>query len=61
MAVVILGGGLVSSTVVFLLLVPPVAIRWLRPGPRHRRVQRRGILPDNSPGGLHREKQEKRQ
>ena len=32
MAVVILGG-LVSSTVVCLLLVPPLAIRWLRPGP----------------------------
>lgn len=31
MAVVILGG-LVSSTVVCLLLVPPLAIRWLRPG-----------------------------
>lgn len=60
MAVVILGG-LVSSTVVFLLLVPPVATRWLRPGPRHRRVQRRGILTDNSPGGLHREEQKTRQ
>ena len=32
MAVVILAG-LVSSTVVCLLMVPPLAIRWLRPGP----------------------------
>lgn len=32
MAVVILGG-LVSSTLVSLLLVPPLATRWLRPGP----------------------------
>jgi CzcA family heavy metal efflux pump len=31
MAVVILGG-LVSSTLVSLLLVPPLAVRWLRPG-----------------------------
>ena len=31
MAVVILGG-LVSSTLVSLLLVPPLAARWLRPG-----------------------------
>ena len=60
MAVVILGG-LVSSAVEWLLLVPPLAIRWLRPGPRHRRVQRRGTLPDNSPGGLDREKQRERQ
>jgi Cu/Ag efflux pump CusA len=35
MAVVILGG-LVSSTVVCLLLVPPLAIRRLRPGPPSR-------------------------
>jgi len=33
MAVVILGG-LVSSTIVSLLLVPPLAARWLRPEPR---------------------------
>ena len=31
MAVVILGG-LVSSTLVSLLLIPPLAARWLRPG-----------------------------
>ena len=31
MAVVILGG-LVSSTLVSLVLVPPLAARWLRPG-----------------------------
>ena len=31
MAVVILGG-LVSSTLVSLLLIPPLAVRWLRPG-----------------------------
>jgi Cu/Ag efflux pump CusA len=30
MAIVILGG-LVSSTLVSLLLVPPLAARWLRP------------------------------
>ena len=30
MAVVILGG-LVSSTIVSLVLVPPLAARWLRP------------------------------
>jgi Cu/Ag efflux pump CusA len=30
MAVVILGG-LVSSTLVSLLLIPPLAARWLRP------------------------------
>lgn len=41
---------LVSSTVTFFLLAPPVAIRWRRPGPPgHRRVQRRETLPDNSP------------
>ena len=32
MAVVILGG-LVSSTLVSLLLIPPLAARWLRPAP----------------------------
>jgi Cu/Ag efflux pump CusA len=31
MAIVILGG-LVSSTLVSLLLIPPLAARWLRPG-----------------------------
>jgi Cu/Ag efflux pump CusA len=31
MAVVILGG-LVSSTLVTLVLIPPLAARWLRPG-----------------------------
>jgi Cu/Ag efflux pump CusA len=34
MAVVILGG-LVSSTLVSLLLIPPLAARWLRPSGRH--------------------------
>ena len=33
MAVVILGG-LVSSTLVSLLLIPPLAARWLRPSAR---------------------------
>ena len=33
MAVMILGG-LVSSTLVSLLLIPPLAARWLRPGTR---------------------------
>jgi Cu/Ag efflux pump CusA len=33
MAVVILGG-LVSSTLVSLLLIPPLAAHWLRPGDR---------------------------
>ena len=32
MAVVILGG-LVSSTLVSLLLIPPLSARWLRPAP----------------------------
>jgi Cu/Ag efflux pump CusA len=31
MAIVILGG-LVSSTLVSLLLIPPLAARWLHPG-----------------------------
>ena len=37
MAVVILGG-LVSSTIVSLLLVPPLAARWLKPQARGRRI-----------------------
>jgi Cu/Ag efflux pump CusA len=36
MAVVILGG-LVSSTLVSLLLIPPLAARWLRPDNFHHR------------------------
>ena len=29
---VVIRGGLVSSTLVSLLLIPPLAARWLRPG-----------------------------
>ena len=44
MAVVILGG-LVSSTLVSLLLIPPLAARWLRPGESSRVfVCQRGML-----------------
>ena len=43
MAVVILGG-LVSSTIVSLLLVPPLAARWLKPEPRALATERRADL-----------------
>jgi Cu/Ag efflux pump CusA len=44
MAVVILGG-LVSSTLVSLLLIPPLAARWLRPN----KIQRDNLLQQEMP------------